>query len=83
MSDRTDELNKDECLKADASALMHHLFGSGSSDLGFIGVGDNEWIVYIYSSKKRWRGPTPMAWWRGWPVRFRFNVGYVVALDAE
>jgi hypothetical protein len=59
-------------------ALRDHLFGR-SYDHGMVGIGTNNFHVYIFNSEKRWRGNKPTEW-HGIPIEYHWNVGRPRAL---
>ncbi len=62
-------------------ALSKHLgLRQGSTQSGFVGCGKDELIVYIQMPKRRWRGEQPNRW-EGFPVKWRFGIGPIVAFD--
>jgi len=68
-------------LKAATLRLKSHLFGT-RYDLGFIGIGTNEIVVYVHGSRRQWEKLRVMEW-EGFPVRWRYRVGPIVALASE
>lgn len=65
---------------AAALRLKNHLFGSAHNAgfAGFVGVGADEIIVYVHDSKRAWRD-RHITEWEGFAVRWRYNVGPIVA----
>lgn len=51
-----------EELEAAARSLRVVLFGEGSSDLGFVGVGLSDIHVYVHTGRKAWAGKYVAAW---------------------
>lgn len=58
-------------------SLKKRLFGT-DQELGFIGIGADEIIVYVHGGKRAWKGKQVFEW-EGYPVRWRYNVGPIVA----
>jgi hypothetical protein len=63
-----------------ALRLKAALFGEGHSvdAPGFVGVGEREFIVYLHCSKRKWKGSVHETW-EGTPVKYKFNIGPIVA----
>jgi hypothetical protein len=77
-----------EKMKAAAVLLKRHLFGHARVEdcPGFIGLGDQELHVYVHESKRRYlslKGGMMPDEWEGFPIRWHFNVGPIVALSAS
>ncbi len=61
-------------LENEAESLRKHLFGNHPAPFGAVGVGKDCFHVYIFTTKRKWKGRPEPKVWEGKPVHWSFNM---------